>query len=549
MSPTIAVFWWFTWRDWSMSVVPGTVYTLAAVRSLNPSELPSLPLALPALTRSFIYFILFIYAFDLANQITASRRIKSTNPTGRLPPGSPRCAAPISDGTQPPPSFSVSGRRGASSNGRSYKHWTTKNLLFMSVGSLSIVTAAWELAAPISPQTWRSMLLLSVLFGIVASVQDMRDEAGDRVAGRKTLPILLGASFRWVMAVIIAAAPGIAWKSQFLYSTHALVGYCGAALTLAMWYLAYRVLVGSTKQYHHKTYMRSSSLLSPCPRAYDFSILRIPLDDPALSGDQTARNGPFWRLHRLPAVSRSTCSLLTVAYQRDVPSLSEAHGAVIKVGDRADIQLFASRACPVEKIKDAANKIMGSSCATGVEVQDKRKRVFTISTGSKAVDQIMAGQSKSPGMLSPDSLKAIAEQFGFESNMALENIPYARAFNIKWSSSTSACKRFAEDKDFRLRMVDSIVALFRTDLSARGKLSDESERQQKQIYAMLLEYTLPEEYNIAILLTNQVQIGLRRNPGLVFHTGGPPRPLGAHVLSHASAMRIFLQNRPSMGAC
>ncbi|KAG5644613.1 Meiotic recombination protein dmc1 [Asterophora parasitica] len=45
----------------------------------------------------------------------------------------------------------------------------------------------------------------------------------------------------------------------------------------------------------------------------------------------------------------------------------------------------------VEKIKEAAHKILGSSFATGVEVQDKRKRVTTISTGSKSVDGILGG--------------------------------------------------------------------------------------------------------------------------------------------------------------
>ena len=33
----------------------------------------------------------------------------------------------------------------------------------------------------------------------------------------------------------------------------------------------------------------------------------------------------------------------------------------------------------------------GSSFATGLEVQDKRKRVLTISTGSKSVDTILGG--------------------------------------------------------------------------------------------------------------------------------------------------------------
>ncbi|KAG2062330.1 hypothetical protein BDR06DRAFT_40287 [Suillus hirtellus] len=45
----------------------------------------------------------------------------------------------------------------------------------------------------------------------------------------------------------------------------------------------------------------------------------------------------------------------------------------------------------VEKIKEAAQKIMGSSFATGIEVQDRRKRVLVISTGSKSVDTILGG--------------------------------------------------------------------------------------------------------------------------------------------------------------
>ncbi|KZV74888.1 hypothetical protein PENSPDRAFT_154551 [Peniophora sp. CONT] len=47
----------------------------------------------------------------------------------------------------------------------------------------------------------------------------------------------------------------------------------------------------------------------------------------------------------------------------------------------------------VEKIKEAALKIQGSSFATGLEMQDKRKRVLCISTGSKAVDGILGGTS------------------------------------------------------------------------------------------------------------------------------------------------------------
>ncbi|KAJ7225261.1 Rad51-domain-containing protein [Mycena pura] len=209
----------------------------------------------------------------------------------------------------------------------------------------------------------------------------------------------------------------------------------------------------------------------------------------------------------------------------------------------------------VEKIKEAAHKILGSSFATGVEVQDKRKRVFTISTGSKTVDGILGGgifsQSISEvygefrtgktqlahtmsvvaqlpselggasgkvayidteGTFRPDRIKTIADRFGVDGyQMELIN---------------ECSMRFAEDKNFKLLIIDSIMALFRTDYSGRGE--------------MLSKLTkLSEEYNMAILLTNQVQ----SDPGatMTFVAGGALKPIGGHILSHASATRMFLR--------
>jgi len=235
----------------------------------------------------------------------------------------------------------------------------------------------------------------------------------------------------------------------------------------------------------------------------------------------------------------------------------------------------------VEKIKDAATKILGSSFATGVEVQERRKRVNTLSTGSKAVDGILGGglmsQSISEvygefrtgktqlahtmsvvtqlppelggasgkvayidteGTFRPDRIRSIADRFGVDGNMALENILYARAFNSEHQMELiNECSlRFAEDKDFKLLIIDSIMALFRVDFSGRGELS---ERQQK-LAQMLSKLTkLSEEYNISVLLTNQVQ----SDPGatMTFVAGGALKPIGGHILSHASATRLFLR--------
>lgn len=235
----------------------------------------------------------------------------------------------------------------------------------------------------------------------------------------------------------------------------------------------------------------------------------------------------------------------------------------------------------VEKIKEAAQKITGSSFATGVEVQDRRRRVLVISTGSKSVDSILGGGLMSQsitevygeyrtgktqlahtmcvvaqlpsdlggasgkvayidteGTFRPDRIRAIADRFGVDGSMALENILYARAFNSEHQMEliNECSMRFAEDKDFRLIIVDSIMALFRVDYSGRGELS---ERQQKLAQMLSKLVKLAEEYNIAVLITNQVQA----DPGatMTFVAGGALKPVGGHILSHASATRIFLR--------
>ncbi|KZT41421.1 meiotic recombinase Dmc1 [Sistotremastrum suecicum HHB10207 ss-3] len=235
----------------------------------------------------------------------------------------------------------------------------------------------------------------------------------------------------------------------------------------------------------------------------------------------------------------------------------------------------------VEKIKEAVQKMIGSQFATGLQVSDKRKHVITISTGSKTVDGILGGgiQSQSisevygefrtgktqlahtmcvitqlpfdmggaegkvayidtEGTFRPDRIRSIAERFGVNGDTALENILYARAYNSEhqFELINSCTDRFAEEKVFRLLIVDSIMALFRTDYSGRGELS---ERQQKLAQMLSKLAKLAEEFNIAVLLTNQVQ----SDPGatMTFVAGGALKPIGGHILSHASATRMFLR--------
>ncbi|KAJ7089575.1 UbiA prenyltransferase family-domain-containing protein [Mycena epipterygia] len=272
----LRVFWDFTWRDWSASLIPGMMYTIAALRSLDAA--PSSAFVTRSLIRSLIYFLLYIYAFDIANQINGVAEDCINKPDRPLSSGrvslqgayirwyatsAAHLVVGAAWGVLPWTVLWVFITTYTSFYGGD-KHWTTKNLLFMSVGSLCLLQAAWGLVAPITAREWRWALLLSGVFGIVASVQDMRDVEGDKIAGRRTLPIVLGSSFRWVMAAIICAAPGICWKAQFFNQSHWLVGCCGAVLTLAMYYMAYRVFWGGSKKYDHKTYMILTYIYCGC---------------------------------------------------------------------------------------------------------------------------------------------------------------------------------------------------------------------------------------------------------------------------------------------
>ncbi|CCX04691.1 Similar to Meiotic recombination protein DLH1; acc. no. P50265 [Pyronema omphalodes CBS 100304] len=229
-----------------------------------------------------------------------------------------------------------------------------------------------------------------------------------------------------------------------------------------------------------------------------------------------------------------------------------------------------------EKVKEAAAKCAPPSYnfVTAAELGHIRRKVCRISTGSKSFDAMLGGgvQTMSitevfgefrtgksqlcmtasvicqlpkdqggaegkvayidtEGTFRPERIKQIAEKFGVDGDMACENIIYGRALNSEHQLEllNGLCQSFATN-EYRLLIVDSIMACFRVDFCGRGELS---ERQQKlgQMLAKLSH--MAEEFNVAVLMTNQVQ----SDPGAsaLFASAD------GHVLAHASATRILLR--------
>jgi len=154
---------------------------------------------------------------------------------------------------------------------------------------------------------------------------------------------------------------------------------------------------------------------------------------------------------------------------------------------------------------------------------------------------IQAAFIDTEGTFRPERIREIAARFGVDADAACENILVARAYNSEHQMSliSEIAARFAEERGVfkllvrlshllfsfngilllscsifliilyprainnvhTLKVIDSIIALFRTDYCGRGELS---ERQQKLNQMLSRLAKISEEYNVAVFITNQV---------------------------------------------
>ncbi|XP_075038952.1 meiotic recombination protein DMC1/LIM15 homolog isoform X7 [Mixophyes fleayi] len=201
----------------------------------------------------------------------------------------------------------------------------------------------------------------------------------------------------------------------------------------------------------------------------------------------------------------------------------------------------------VDKIKEAANKLIEPGFLTAFEYSVKRKKVFHISTGSQELDKLLGGGIESmaitetfgefrtgktqlshtlcvtaqlsgnngyPGgkvifmdtenTFRPDRLRDVADRFGVDHDAMLDNVLYARAYTSEHQMELLdyvAAKFHEEAGVFKLLIIDSIMALFRVDFSGRAELA---ERQQKLAQMLSRLQKISEEYNVAVFITNQM---------------------------------------------
>ncbi|KAI9322370.1 Rad51-domain-containing protein [Dichotomocladium elegans] len=234
----------------------------------------------------------------------------------------------------------------------------------------------------------------------------------------------------------------------------------------------------------------------------------------------------------------------------------------------------------VDKICKEVAGMVDLGFTTAMEVQQRQNELIRITTGSKDLDKALGGGIETgsiaelfgefrtgktqlchtlavtcqlpislggaegrcmyidtEGTFRPSRVLAIANRFGLGSEETLNNIAYARAYNTDHQMSLliQASSLMVETR-FALLIVDSVIALYRTDFSGRGELSA---RQMHLARFLRHLQRLADEFGVAVVVTNHV-IANPESAAAMF-AADLKKPAGGHVIAHSSCTRIFLR--------
>jgi DNA repair protein RadA len=207
---------------------------------------------------------------------------------------------------------------------------------------------------------------------------------------------------------------------------------------------------------------------------------------------------------------------------------------------------------------------------------EKRKSLLRCSTGSKALDELLLGgietqaitefygefgSGKSQichtlcvtaqqaveeaglgggvilidteGTFRPERVDQIAKARGYDAGEVLKRIAICKAYNSSHLELiVKSMGKYIDDFKAKMIIIDSIISLHRAEFAGRGTLADRQQRLNGLMHKLV---RIAEIYNVAVIVTNQVQ----STPDTFF--GDPTKPAGGNVIGHASTYRIYLR--------
>src|ERR1041384_1847100 len=137
------------------------------------------------------------------------------------------------------------------------------------------------------------------------------------------------------------------------------------------------------------------------------------------------------------------------------------------------------------------------------------------------------------GTFRPERVQEIARSRGYDSTQILKSIAVCKVYNSSHLELIiKNLGKYVDDFKAKLVVIDSVISLHRAEFAGRGTLADRQQRLNSMLHKII---RLSEIYNIAVVITNQVQ----SSPDTFF--GDPTKAGGGNVLGHASTYRIYLR--------
>ncbi len=134
---------------------------------------------------------------------------------------------------------------------------------------------------------------------------------------------------------------------------------------------------------------------------------------------------------------------------------------------------------------------------------------------------------------SPDRIVEISLNKKLDPNDILKNIIVGRPYNtVILLNMVKKLPDLIKKHNVGFIAIDSAVGPFRAEYLGRGRLSERQQLLNRFMHDLL---RIAEVYDVAIVITNQVQA----RPDVMF--GDPTRPIGGHVVAHAVTYRIYLK--------
>lgn len=229
-----------------------------------------------------------------------------------------------------------------------------------------------------------------------------------------------------------------------------------------------------------------------------------------------------------------------------------------------------------QKIIQAAREALEIRFKTAKELKMERMNVRKITTGSKALDELLGGgietrtiteffgefgsgktqichqlsvnvqlpedqgglEAKAvyidtEGTFRWERIEQMAKGVGLDPDTVMENIYWIRAINSHHQMAiVDQLFDMLKRENIKLVVVDSVTSHFRAEFPGRENLAMRQQLLNRHLHQL---GRLAEIYNVAVVITNQVMA----RPDVFY--GDPTTAVGGHVMYHAPGVRIQLK--------